>query len=455
MRCVATNAVRHATLHDYRTYDALVCAQHAITVAQGHPDRPINDAAFLCPEKYFCWAGLPHDAIANTDAIARECDVNLLSPEVTPPHARLPEGRGAHDYLKELCPQGYRQRYPRGNKAAVAQVKKELGIIGKLELDEFFLVVREVINFARNRNIRCSGRGSAANSLVAYLLGITAVDPLKHKLLFERFLHEGRTGMPDIDVDFDTSRRAEVIAWMHERWGEAHTAMTANVVTFRLRMAVREMGKVLGFPLPLLDHATKLLPHSGTKYVREFKAELAEALGDSPALEMLCSLVESLDECPRHLSLHSGGMILSRQPLRYLSPIQTSANGVRQIQFSKDDVERLGLIKFDVLGLRMLAVVSEAQSLIDSDDAKSTFTDQVSCHFDRSEERVEWRNFAINAIAPERQDFSTTKFVETNFSARNDTLRSVAMMRRHIALTPITPIITPYKSTFICHHSHL
>ncbi|MEO6906705.1 MAG: hypothetical protein ABI210_02335, partial [Abditibacteriaceae bacterium] len=153
----------------------------------------------------------------------------------------------------------------------------------------------------------------------------------------------------------------------------AHTAMTANVVTFRLRMAVREMGKVLGFPLPLLDHATKLLPHAGAKYVREFRAELVEALGDSPALEVLCSLAESLDECPRHLSLHSGGMILSRQPLRYLSPIQTSANGVRQIQFSKDDVERLGLINFDVLGLRMLAVVSEAQSLIESTDAISTF----------------------------------------------------------------------------------
>jgi error-prone DNA polymerase len=179
--------------------------------------------------------------------------------------------------------------------------------------------------------------------------------------------------MPDVDVDFDTSRRDEVIAWMHERWGEAHTAMTATVVTFRLRMAVREMGKVLGFPLPLLAYATKLLPHAGAKYVREFKKELVEALGDSPALEVLCSLVESLDDCPRHLSLHSGGMILSRQPLRYLSPIQTSANGVRQIQFSKDDVERLGLIKFDVLGLRMLATVSEAQSLIESTDAKSTF----------------------------------------------------------------------------------
>ena len=361
---VASNAVRHAKHLDFPLYDALFCAQHCITVEQSHPLRPVNDAAALCRESYYRWAGLPLTAIANTEAIARECDVNLLAPVVTPPPATIPEGIQPQAYLRALCQEGFKTRYGH-NRAAKEQLEKELHIIHHLELDEFFLVVREVVEFARSRRIRCSGRGSAANSVVAYLLGITAVDPIKHKLLFERFLHEGRTGMPDIDVDFDTSRRDEVIEWMHQRWGERHTAMTANIITFRMRSAVREMAKVLGYPLAKIDQATKLVPHAGAKYVHDFRDNLAEVFGESKALGVLCALVERLQGCPRHLGLHSGGMILSRQPLRYLSPIQTSANGVRQIQFSKDDVERLGLIKFDVLGLRMLAAIGEAQTQID------------------------------------------------------------------------------------------
>ena len=376
--CVASNAVRHAKYLDFPLYDALFCAQHSITVEQGHALRPVNDAASLCRENYFRWAGLPLPAIANTEAIARECKVNLLAPVVTPPPATIPAGIDAHNYLRTLCKEGFRSRYGR-NRAAREQMEKELKIISHLELDEFFLVVREVVEFARSRRIRCSGRGSAANSVVAYLLGITAVDPIRHKLLFERFLHEGRTGMPDIDVDFDTSRRDEVIEWMHQRWSEEHTAMTANIITFRLRSAVREMAKVLGFPLVKIDQATKLVPSAGAKYVHDFRDNLAEVLGESKALGVLCALVERLHGCPRHLGLHSGGMILSRQPLRYLSPIQTSANGVRQIQFSKDDVERLGLIKFDVLGLRMLAAIGEAQTQIDLltlPDEKRTSVDE-------------------------------------------------------------------------------
>jgi DNA polymerase III alpha subunit len=133
------------------------------------------------------------------------------------------------------------------SRTAKTQLRREVEVVSHLELEEFFLVVREVVAFARSRGIRCCGRGSAANSLIAYLLGITEVDPLRHHLLFERFLHEGRRGMPDIDVDFESHRRGEVIAWMSGRWGDEHTAMTANLNTFRLRSAVRDMGKVLGF----------------------------------------------------------------------------------------------------------------------------------------------------------------------------------------------------------------
>ncbi|BCM94537.1 error-prone DNA polymerase (plasmid) [Abditibacteriota bacterium] len=365
---VATNAVRHATPPEYALFDALTCMRLGLNVAQNHPQRPRNSSAFLCDEKRLLHLGLPLISLANSDAIARECHVDLTPGEVTPPRANVPDGMTATSYLKRLCVEGLKARGLGTSRAAKEQVRREVETVSKLELEEFFLVVREVVAFARSRGIRCSGRGSAANSLIAYLLGITEVDPLRHHLLFERFLHEGRRGMPDIDVDFETHRRAEVIAWMHERWGEEHTAMTANTVTFRLRSAVRDMGKVLGFPLPLLDSVTKYLPHSSARHALEFRGELGPLLGDGPALSVLLGLCAALhdgeDACPRHLSLHSGGMVLSRLPLRHISPIQTSANGVRQVQFNKDDVEALGLIKFDVLGLRMLSVITEATQLL-------------------------------------------------------------------------------------------
>ena len=365
---VATNAVRHATPAEYAVFDALTCMRLGLSVGSSHVERPRNARAFLCGESRLLKLGLPPSSIANADAIARECAADITPGQVTPPAALLPAGLSAGDFLRRLCVDGLQARGLHRSRKAKAQLRREVEVVGKLELEEFFLTVREVVAWSRSRGIRCCGRGSAANSLIAYLLGITEVDPLRHHLLFERFLHEGRREMPDIDVDFETHRRAEVIEWMGHRWGEAHTAMTANVNTFRLRSAVRDMGKVLGYPLPLLDGATKHLPHVGARHALEFRAELGEQLGDGVALDVLLGLCAALHDgdeaCPRHLSLHSGGMVLSRQPLRHLSPIQTSANGVRQLQFNKDDVEKLGLIKFDVLGLRMLSVVTEAVNLL-------------------------------------------------------------------------------------------
>jgi len=367
---VGTNAVRHATAPEYALFDALTCMRLGLRVGQNHPQRPRNARAFLCDEERLLRLGLPSKSLANSDAIARECRVDLTPGQVTPPDTLLPEGVGANAFLKRLCAEGLKARSMATSKAAKAQLRHEVDVVSKLQLDEFFLVVREVVAFARSRGIRCCGRGSAANSLIAYLLGITDVDSMRHHLLFERFLHEGRRGIPDIDVGFETHRRAEFIAWMHERWGEAHTAMTANTVTFGLRSAVRDMGKVLGFPLSLLDQATKHLPHTGVHHAGEFRSELSEVLGEGVALDVLLGLCAALHDgeqaCPRHLSLHSDGMVLSRLPLRHVSPIQPSANGVRQVQLNKDDIEALGLIKFDVLGLRMLSVITEATQLLES-----------------------------------------------------------------------------------------
>jgi error-prone DNA polymerase len=245
-----------------------------------------------------------------------------------------------------------------------ALLEKELTTIAQLGLSDFFLVVKEIVDEARRRNIRCSGRGSAANSIVAYLLGITGVCPVRHHLLFERFLHKGRKGTPDIDVDFDSDRRNEIIEWMERRFGTEQTAMTATLITFRARMAIREVAKALGWPMETVNALSKAIPGYTNKELTNYRDTLAEIVGEAPLLDVLIRTATLLLDRPRHLGLHSGGMILSARPLTTFTPIQRSANGVSVVQFDKDDVEAMGLVKFDVLGLRMLACIAECVELI-------------------------------------------------------------------------------------------
>ncbi len=233
---------------------------------------------------------------------------------------------------------------------------------------------------AREMGIRVSGRGSAANSLVAYLLGITGVDPIQHKLLFERFLNPERAGMPDIDIDVASDRRDELIRYVERTYTEAHAAMVANVSSYRARSAVRDAAKALGFPLELVNRLTKVLSHhADAEELLDQEDELHQVIAQYPGaaldapvrarcLELLPRLLEiapKLLGLPRHLSLHNGGMVLSREPLSQLLPVRISANGVRALEINKDDVERIGLIKFDLLGLRTLGAVEEALRLIE------------------------------------------------------------------------------------------
>ncbi len=362
---VATGDVRYATPDQYALYDLMTCIRLNQTVFDPHPDRPYNDLACLQSEEELRRLIPYPDAFENSIRIARQCTVDLLPEAITPPAASLPPNTTARDYLRRLCYQAVTVRHPHDRRpAALAQLKKELGVIEKLHLEGFFLVVHEVVMEARRRDIRCAGRGSAANSIVAFLLGITAVDPLAHNLLFERFLHGGRKGTPDIDVDFDTDRRHEIIAWMEQRFGITQTAMTATLTTYRLRSAIRDVAKALGYDLELIGRLSKAVPHRDANKVRDYATVIRNVVGNSPLVERLIEMVERLAGCPRHLGLHSGGMILSQKPLSHFTPIQTSANGVKVVQFDKRDVEALGLVKLDVLGLRMLAAISYTTSLI-------------------------------------------------------------------------------------------
>lgn len=363
---VATGDVRYARREHYPRYDLATCTRLGITVHDRHPERPVNGASYLRSE-----AGMRRiipfpDAVERSGAIAAECSVDLLPEIITTPGAVIPPGSTAREYLMERCSAALFERYPAAKQeTAMAQLRREIAVVSRLSLEEFFLVVSEVTAEARRRGIRCAGRGSAANSIIAYLLRITGVDPLEHHLLFERFLHGGRKSIPDIDVDFDSERREEIIAWMEERFGHEQTAMTATVITYGLRMAVRDVAKALGWPREAIDATARLLPHGDPCDVTAHREAIAEALGSSPLVDVLVLMTAGLQGCPRHLGLHSGGMILSRRPLENFTPLQRSANGVTMVQFDKNDVERLGLVKLDVLGLRMLATLSETLELVE------------------------------------------------------------------------------------------
>jgi len=362
---LATNDVRHGPRHDYRRYDLLTCVREGVTVFDPHPARPTNGERGLLDEAALRRRLPLPAAFARAAEVADACRVELVPGEITPPAAQLPAGTTAEAHLRALCERGLAGRYGKpAPEAPRAQMEHELSVIGGHDLDEFFLVVHEVVAEARRRGIRCAGRGSAANSLVAFLLGITNVDPLKHRLLFERFLHGGRKGTPDIDVDFDSERRGEVIAWMEERFGLEQTAMTATLVTYGVRSALRDVAKALGWPMDTINRLSKAVPHGRAGRVRQHRVAIESVLGPGPLVDRLLEAVEDLEGCPRHLGQHSGGMILSRRPLRHFTPIQLSANGVKVTQFDKDDAEALGLVKLDVLGLRMLATLSESTELL-------------------------------------------------------------------------------------------
>jgi len=362
---VVTNDVRFATPANWRRYDLLTCARLNIRVSEPHAERPRNAEAYLKSEAQLRHL-LPYpEAFDRTVEIAESCRVDLVPEFITPPAAIIPKGKTARSYLTQLCDAGILTLYPPDKRvAAQAQYDRELKVITDLELEEFFLVVHEVVSVARQRGIRCAGRGSAANSIIAFLLRITAVDPIRHNLLFERFLHGGRKGTPDIDVDFDSDRRDEVIDWMERRFGIEQTAMTATLITYKLRLALRDVAKALGWPMPKVDALSQTVPSGLANEVTEYRESIQSVLGDRPLVDLLLERVADLHLCPRHLGLHSGGMVLSRKPLSHFTPIQVSANGVKMVTFDKEDVEAMGLVKFDVLGLRMMACLSEGANLV-------------------------------------------------------------------------------------------
>jgi error-prone DNA polymerase len=367
---VATNDVCH-TGADRALLDALTCIRLGLTLEEAgralwaNTERRLKSPS----EMAALFRDLP-GAVAATGAIAERCGFKLCDLGYRFPSYPLPPGETPDSYLRLLVEAGARERWGAAPGARVlGQLAHELEVIARLKLAGYFLIVWDIVQFCRENAIIAQGRGSAANSAVCYALGITAVDAVKMELLFERFLSEERGEWPDIDIDLPSGdQREKVIQYVYRRYGERGAAMTANVITYRTRSAVREIGKVLGFTPEHVDRLARL------NYVYEFRDsndELAALLKrggvdvETPRLARLVTLVRQIQDLPRHLGQHSGGMVIGAGPLDEVVPLEpASMPGRVVIQWDKEDCADLGIIKIDLLGLGMMAVLEEAIPLV-------------------------------------------------------------------------------------------
>ncbi|MFB3076081.1 MAG: DNA polymerase III subunit alpha, partial [Candidatus Methylomirabilales bacterium] len=290
-------------------------------------------------------------AVARTQEVAERCTFSLGEIRYRYPSERLPNGSTSSRWLRHLTYEGARRRYDgEVPSEVVTQLKKELDLIEALDYPGYFLTMWELVEYCREHEILCQGRGSAANSAVCYCLGITAIDPVRMGLLFERFISQERAEPPDIDLDIQHDRREEAIQHVYEKYGRDHAAMVANVIRYRTRSAVRDVGKALGLQETSLDRLAKLLTH----FEDLTPAALRQA-GFDPEVPLhghLVWLVNEILDFPRHLSIHPGGFLLGHEPVRDIVPIENGSMADRTvIQWDKEDLEDLGLFKIDLLGL--------------------------------------------------------------------------------------------------------
>jgi error-prone DNA polymerase len=310
----------------------------------------------------------PADLLAETLAIAERCNFSLDELRYEYPEEIVPAGETPTTYLRRATYEEARRRYPHGMPENVrATVEHELQLIADLKYEPYFLTVYDIVRFARSQDILCQGRGSAANSAVCYCLGITEVDPARMSVLFERFISKERNEPPDIDVDFEHQRREEVMQYIYTKYGRHRAALTAALHTYRPRGALSDVGKALGLSLDQVDRLAGRMAWWDGKRIKPER--LAEAGFDpaSPVIAQLVELVHELIGFPRHLSQHSGGFVIARDRLDRLVPIENAAMADRTvIQWDKDDLDALGLLKIDVLALGMLSCVRRALAHIES-----------------------------------------------------------------------------------------
>ena len=365
---LATNGVLYDTPANREVLDVFTCIrEHTHLDAAGRLLARNNRRALLDGRAMSeLFHDLP-DAITNTARLAERLEFSLENLGYEFPRYPLPDGASAEDFLRRETLAGARRRYGRLSRRVARQLRHELDLIGRLGFAGYFLIVWDIVNFCRAENIMVQGRGSAANSAVCYSLGITAVDAVKSELLFERFLSEGRKSWPDIDLDLPSGdRRERVIQEVYRRYGKNGAAMTANVITYRGRSAMREIGKALNFPADIMERFSSLFANGDFPHTLDLQAqmEMAGLPRENTRAAHFASLYQRIHGLPRHLGQHSGGMIIAQGRLDSVMPLENASMPGRVVaQWDKDDCEELGIIKVDLLGLGMMSVLQDTIEL--------------------------------------------------------------------------------------------
>jgi len=369
---IATNDVRCATPADRPLFDVLTCVRHHTTLDAAGRRLARNAERYLKSPEMMAelFSDLP-EAIAGTRALAERLEYTMADLGYRFPIYPVPSGETAASFLRHMTEVGARDRYRPYHDKARAQMTRELDLIEKLDLAGYFLIVWDIVNYCRQQDILVQGRGSAANSAVCYSLGITAVDPIKMELLFERFLSEERGEWPDIDLDLPSGdRREQVIQHVYEKYGQRGAAMTANVITYRNKSAAREVGKALSLDEERIDRLAKVMHAFEFRDPNETLARNMEAAGlsvDMPRVRAFAELWMAIQDLPRHLGQHSGGMVVSQGELDSVVPLEpASMPGRVVIQWDKDDCAEMGIVKVDLLGLGMMAVLQDAIELVNT-----------------------------------------------------------------------------------------
>ncbi|RME68621.1 MAG: DNA polymerase III subunit alpha [Verrucomicrobia bacterium] len=361
---LATNGVNCATPAARAVADVFTCLRHHTHLDAAGTLLSRNAENHLKPARAMAalFADRP-DAVANTLRLADSLEFTLENLGYEFPEYPVAPGETMESMLRKLTWFGAEQRYGSITPEIRRQLEHELAIIARLGFCGYFLIVWDLVTYCREHGILVQGRGSAANSAVCYSLGITACDPIGGKLLFERFLSEGRQGWPDIDLDLPSGeKREQVIQEVYRRYGRTGAAMTANVITYRGRSAIREIGKVLGFPEEVLNRYNTLFPHGDAPDRLQLREQLVRAgiPRHHPRADTLATLYEAIRGLPRHLGQHSGGMIICQGRLDSVVPLENAAMPGRSVaQWDKDDCEDMGIVKVDLLGLGMMAVLQD------------------------------------------------------------------------------------------------
>ena len=372
---VATNDVHYVRQEDAEAQDVLMCIQTASTIDEENRMRFPNDQFYLKSEDEMrkIFANIP-EAIDNTAKIADECNVTFTFGELHLPEFNAPDGLTNTKYLRKLCEQGLSERYPEASAEEKKELQQrldyELGTIEKMGYVEYFLIVWDFINYAKQNGIMVGpGRGSAAGSIVAYTLRITDIDPIKYSLIFERFLNPERVSMPDIDIDFCYERRGEVIDYVTEKYGEDKVCQIITFGTMKAKQAVRDVGRVLNVSYPETDAIAKAIPFSLKMTIDlalETSPELKAKYENEETTKKVIDMARAIEGMPRHASTHAAGVVISKDSIDEYVPLYLADKGL-STQFNMTTIEELGLLKMDFLGLRNLTIIRDALEMIEAD----------------------------------------------------------------------------------------